>query len=490
VIEKSKARQRWFTPTAIVALAAGLRLWRAGAQSLWLDEAFSVLLAQRSLPDIVAGTAQDTMPPLYYFLLHASLVVGRSEIFARLPSAMWGIVTVLAVFGLAHELFGRRVAMLAACLLAVNPFHVFYAQEARMYTQLAALSTLAAWFFLRGWRRQRVRDWIGFAVAATLMMYTHNLAILGLLALDAFALLRWQRLRTVWRALALVHLAVGIAFLPWLAFLPGQVARVSNSFWVARPSPLEPLLVLVQFLFGHALPMWAAVAALVVALYAVALFTYMAVRRRMPTAEVREAVLFTLTLLYVPLLASFAISSVWPMFLARTLVVSSVGLMLLVAWGLTRVTRAVRLAFLIAGAAITITSLGNYYFNPAFSKPPMRKAACYLAEHYQAEDVAIHTSDGSYLPFAWYTPRIEHRFLTGDPDYEEETTRGRTGRIAGIEPLPLEAAVAGRERLWLVVALDHNIEYQLALKSRFDARYPLLGSTDVGGILIYLYAPE
>src|SRR3989338_4793672 len=53
-----------------VVLAFLLRTANLGAQSIWYDEAFSLLLARYGYGEIVARTARDTMPPLYYWLLH------------------------------------------------------------------------------------------------------------------------------------------------------------------------------------------------------------------------------------------------------------------------------------------------------------------------------------------------------------------------------------------------------------------------------------
>ena len=51
-------------------LGFALRLVRLGAESLWYDETVSVVLARKSIPDLIAHTAGDIHPPGYYLLLH------------------------------------------------------------------------------------------------------------------------------------------------------------------------------------------------------------------------------------------------------------------------------------------------------------------------------------------------------------------------------------------------------------------------------------
>jgi hypothetical protein len=73
----NKAALRWAFP-AILLFGLALRLAGINSRPLFYDEAFSYFLSIQSFPKIVQGTAADTMPPLYYFLLHFWTMVGKS----------------------------------------------------------------------------------------------------------------------------------------------------------------------------------------------------------------------------------------------------------------------------------------------------------------------------------------------------------------------------------------------------------------------------
>ena len=479
--------QRWLPFTAILSLATFLRLFRLGTQSLWLDEAFSLILAQQGWSSIIANTARDTMPPLYYLLLHPFLSVNNSEASGRLLSALLGILTIPVIWSLGRRLFGRRVALLSALLLAINPFHIYYSQEARMYSQLGLFGLLAALCFFAAWQEGQARYWAVFVLSATATLYTHNTAFLLFLALGFFALLHWRQAWQRRKELALSLTGIAVLFLPWAARLPGQVGRVGGGFWLEAPPILKLLTTLALFLFGYALPPALSVAALIVALFAVfatALISWRVLREG--TAD-RLALTFLLCLFFVPLLSSYLISLVYPIYLARTLMISALALLLLVAWGLTRIPHPVALLLALAGLALIGTSLFNYYANPDYAKPPLREAAAYVAAHYQPGDTILHISDSSYLTFAYYQPQLERHFPVGDPDYEQGTTRGRSGRLAGIEPETIVEITRDRQRLWLAVTLDHNFEHQREVKQRLDDCYPLLEHTQIGGIYLLLY---
>lgn len=135
---------------AILILAVGLRFHKIGAQSLWYDEGNSARIAERSLALIIAGAAGDIHPPLYYVALkYWRLVFGEHEAGLRSFSAICGALTVLWAYRIGRDAFGRRVGLVAAFLLAIMPFAIYYAQEARMYALLALCAAAGTWAVMR-----------------------------------------------------------------------------------------------------------------------------------------------------------------------------------------------------------------------------------------------------------------------------------------------------------------------------------------------------
>ena len=120
----------------ILVLAALLRFYKIDAQSLWYDEGNSARIAERSLQLIVEGAAGAIHPPLYYIVLkYWRALFGEGEAALRSFSALCGVLTVWFAYLIGRDLFRRRVGLIAAFLLAVAPFAVYYGQEARMYAK-------------------------------------------------------------------------------------------------------------------------------------------------------------------------------------------------------------------------------------------------------------------------------------------------------------------------------------------------------------------
>lgn len=242
---------------AIMLLAEGLRLYRLNAQSLWYDEAFSVYLARMSPSEILARTAADIQPPLYYLLLHGWIQrVGDGEAAVRGLSVLFGVLAVPLMYGVAWQLFkSRRAGLLAALLFAVSPLHLWYAQETRMYTLLVFLCLLSSYLLLiivsrvpllspgRGGHRMEDESsflwpegvlWLGFAAASIAALYTHYFALFVLAFQAIYTLAVWggHGFRS-WR-LVLGGLAAGVlvvlAYLPWLPFVLTRY-MADSSYW-------------------------------------------------------------------------------------------------------------------------------------------------------------------------------------------------------------------------------------------------------------------
>jgi 4-amino-4-deoxy-L-arabinose transferase-like glycosyltransferase len=155
---------------------------------------------------------------------------------ARFATAMIGVATVWFTYRLGVELAGRRVALLAAALMAIRPMHVRESHYALTDVPMTALVTLAMWLTLRAARRVTIRDfaWAGAVCGlAASAKYTGGVAFVGVLV--AWAAFAWRSARRG-RLLAGAVAAAALAFLAtspytWLdlpAFLDGFASLFSQ----------------------------------------------------------------------------------------------------------------------------------------------------------------------------------------------------------------------------------------------------------------------
>ncbi|MDH7487607.1 MAG: glycosyltransferase family 39 protein [Anaerolineae bacterium] len=264
----------------ITLLAVLLRVLRLDFQPLWWDEGYSLYFATNPLAEMVAQTARDIHPPLYYALLHGWIgLFGPSPVAVRLLSVAIGALTVPLAYAAGRFLGGSRVGLLAALLLAVNPLHIFYSQEVRMYglvALLGLLSTLCALWLLLGddrrgkgqeaeskrqearSKRQEARSkkqeargrsqeagsktqhetrntkhetrktsrlflYGAYILSTTAALYTQYYAAFLPLAHTLFALWHWRRAPRRWLGWLGAQLLIGLAYLPWLLYAAPQL---------------------------------------------------------------------------------------------------------------------------------------------------------------------------------------------------------------------------------------------------------------------------
>ncbi|MCB0141707.1 MAG: glycosyltransferase family 39 protein, partial [Caldilineaceae bacterium] len=262
----------------IVALGAGLRFWAIGAKTIWLDEAFSIWVAQHSVPEIVQWLVRiDQHPPLYYMLLHYWIdAFGDLQGAVRAFSAVCGTLAIPLFYATGKAFYDAKVGLMAALILAVAPFHVRFAQETRMYALLTLAVVAALYFLAHVLRNPRAATWrwLGLAVAQAVIMLTHNTATVYFpLALN-FALILIVLLQSTARIHAadlpalenpawvgfmrkwlLFQLLALLIWSVWAWAFVVQARGVDAEFWIAPPTLDSILSTLHTLILAH-LPRW------------------------------------------------------------------------------------------------------------------------------------------------------------------------------------------------------------------------------------------
>ncbi|MEO0350891.1 MAG: glycosyltransferase family 39 protein [Cyanobacteria bacterium P01_A01_bin.15] len=187
---------------------------------------------QRRLSDTVnALKGNPEHPPLYYLLARFCMQLFTSSTAARGLAALVGILTLLSMYWLCLELFqSADIAWIGAGLMAISPFHVLLASEARQYTLWGLLATGSSAFLLRALRSNRPGPWIGYGIAVTLGLYTHLFFVWVILSQGLYVLIleKLKLTQRVWRYLATLLLC-GLAFAPWLAVILGNLDRLEKT---------------------------------------------------------------------------------------------------------------------------------------------------------------------------------------------------------------------------------------------------------------------
>jgi 4-amino-4-deoxy-L-arabinose transferase-like glycosyltransferase len=460
---------------ALTGLAAVLRLYGLGQQSLWSDEMHTVMMAgvpygSDSPPWRPADLREVTQGPLFMGLVHAwSLIAGRSETALRLVPALFAIATVPIFFRLAERLIGRGGAFLATLVLVFSPFHIWYAQELRGYSLVmwAAVASALALASLLADRGGSVRAHLGYA-ASVLTGLGGSLTMGFLLPVHGLlAAVRAQRLgRRRILGLGLTWILIGLVVLPWLGVfgtrhdLGRAVDRPATAEPPLRGETTMPVLAIpytfyafaVGFSFGptpaelragpgaaarHHLPAIAAAGCVFGGLAVLGLSALLRQRRRV--------VWIVLLWIGIPFLIAgwMAVTNV-KVWNARYVAVAWPAFLLLIGAGLCALSARLRPLGIGLVLALSVVAIWNLRADPRYGKEDYRSAGAYLDLELAPGDLLI--GIGAPQPIFYYAQErpaylLLHPHRIGD---EGELRR----RIA--------AAAAGRPRVWLFRVRAHQ----------------------------------
>lgn len=463
-------------------LAAALRFPGLGMRSLWFDEALSALIARLPAAQVWANAAGSSHPPGHYMILHLWRFMGSNEFALRFPSAWCSLLAVALVARLGRCLEGRRMARLAALGMAIAPFQVYYAQEARMYSLAIALNAGVLWSFLDGvWRGGR-RIWAAYGALAVAALYVHYYSALLLLALHLWLLLDLRRARRVILPLAIADLVAGLAFAPQAAQFLIETREYLGGMtsWQSPPSALSPLTTLYYLLFGHVLPLtwvWAGLF-FVLALLALGGLT-LARRKRMDGVWALAFVIGAP--LVVVLLISWMAHSIYS---ERSFAVLTPALVLFLAWSAAGAPR--RSPAPIVGAVLAALMMAGsvwYHASPDPAKPPVREAAMLVARESRAADVVLHLQDASYLPAFYYARQGAGALLdTGQRLWAAPDVYALFGaRVIRPDGLSVDG------RVWLTVMPGYVGAEQAEWLARWDAAHAPVETWEWEGVQVRLY---
>jgi hypothetical protein len=348
---------------------------------------------------------------LYYLALriwlHLVPLPGQSEFFIRSLSVIFAAATIGAIHWLASLLYrdDRRVALLAATLLAFNAYQVRYAQEARAYSLFLLLATLSSGFLVAYVRDPSRRNCRLYILCSILAVYAHLYGIL-LLAAQALALRCLDRadaddhrtsapptpyMRRAWATIA-------IAVLPLVIFVAKTGAGPIR--WIHRPG-LPDLVAFAEHLAGgtnRALPLIFAVA-ITLALIPIA---HCLIVRAQPWEVWRTQ--FLLLWLLFPVALTIMLSIFRPVFLSRYLIFCLPPLLILVAAGMARLRNSWLLAATLT-CVLTLSTPGVFfvYGHDLDTDPDAAGAAStFILDHAQPGDAILFHKPHARVPYEFF----------------------------------------------------------------------------------------
>ncbi len=297
------------------------------------EESANLALADRSLPLLFKSVAQGAQMPFYYLLLHSvGEVFGSSIVAARLLS----LVLYLAIPFVAYKI-GRRIdadeqtGRVAAALMGLSPFVLWYGNKATPYALLALLTLINQYFYI-GMLLKHKTSWIGYLISGIAGLLTHYFFALIVLVQVGFYAAKCRNFTGKQHVFTLgtIALLVGVLFL-WIQYAASVADFWGNIPQIARPSATDVFITYIQFLFG--------IQSVTVTTLILSLWPFLVVVALLGVQKYMQpplAIEYFIWAGFVPIVLIFGLSWLWrPTFLASYLIICLPAFLLFLSWFLT-----------------------------------------------------------------------------------------------------------------------------------------------------------
>ena len=436
----------------VVAIATALRFFRLGTKSFWLDEATSVVLAR--VDRHIFGAAlihRQANMALYYVLLRGWILLGSSEFVIRCLSVLAGVAAIPAIYLLGARLFGPRAGRLAALLLSVHAFHIRYSQEARAYSWFGLLAIMSSLFLLRSLEQPSRKNWGGYVLVSTLMVYTQVFG--GWMLLVQWISVYLLRHKVRWKEFLVSAAMICLLISPLAGCLLFASDR-SQLHWLTKPA--------LHDLYEFSLDITGDGGPLLLLVYVALVLGGVGAAVSQLKSHSSEGVWkywFLLIWLLLPVALVLAISLRWPAFEPRFLIFCLPPLVLLAADALTRV----RSKILFAAAVTIVLGLSlngtySYYRGRADAEHTdnWKDATRYILSQARAGDAVLFSYSEERLAFDEYQTQF-HTTGSRIHEFPEQTDfELLTLRPSRPSAELLSNIVAGYERVWVISAFQPN----------------------------------
>jgi len=380
-------------PLLLAAAGILLRIFPAWAMPMWYDENFTLLVARLPLDKLIAATAGDVHPPLFYLLVWPlAHIPGLAPwLVVRLPAMLAGIACIWVWWKILHEwepihavsFRYWQVIIVAFGLFCLLPQQIYYSQEGRMYSLLTLLVLLA-------WLCILQRRWVWLAVVSSAMLWLQNYGLIYAAALWLAAIVYERR---TWKPLTIALAAAGLSFVPWVFVLSSQMTSISGNYWMfyfSLPSLLGD--------FAH---IFFAKVYINFDMLNVAVFYGLLTWVLIWSIRKRTLNLPAVILAFLPLVLVAIVSVVWqPIMLFRALIPSAAFICLLLVDPIEYLGRKPVLLLAIFILPVLLINLGNTVVRSGWASKSIqadRDAISYIDTNWKQGDLLYYVDDGTFI---------------------------------------------------------------------------------------------
>jgi len=419
---KSALNSKFARYWAIILVAAVL-VYAAGIShdSIWYDEAYSAIMTEYSMGEIISLSSTDNHPPLYYMLLRmVRVVLGTSTWALRALSVVGAVALVGLGAGPVRRIFGNKTGLIFSAVTLFTPDILTYAHEARSYTLAIFTVTAGALYGYLAVRNGRWTDWILFGITTLAASYLHIYGLIAAFYTYLFLLI-WilGKKRGLLKPYLITGGVVMLGIIPWLIVFVDRFRIVNKGFWISPFSPYMILQALIKpFAYKDLFPgiqpamMVVFLLTLIVIIYGV--IYAMKKGHKREQAFILYALGIYLCAFITPIIISIFLT---PIFFYRYTLVFTGLYLLLLSLGISllpgRYLGPATVGIFMLLNVFTMKDIYTQFFNE-----PMKILAQDLQDEIHPGDLIVTTEDHSMGSALYYFPDADHYYSINDFDIQ------------------------------------------------------------------------
>ncbi|MFH1409223.1 MAG: glycosyltransferase family 39 protein [Nanoarchaeota archaeon] len=484
---------------SILLLALLLRLNGIFTEPLYMDEAFSIRVADSPSEAFYGSFSSEEHPPFFNVLLSFWKMLAGNTIWGlRLLSVLAGVGAVLFGYLTVKQLLPEKVAFLTAFMLAIAAEHVKMSQQVRPYMLITFLMFASLYYFLRAMKTNEKRHWTGYIIFTVLSGYTVHFSVLLMVTLLGLALYMRSDFKSfkgflIAEAITVLLLIPNL-FIAWhqlnyLTFMQ-QFGPAVHPLWQWLILPYN----IFAFLFGTNNPFLKDftinMAWLPLLLISLAAFAFFFIRgltmRKKPLVFFLATVILPFILIWLP--SFFTYMQIEP----KRFLFISLGLYAMIAYGILSLKRLRWTAISLAAILLIIPLISFYQFS-YIDWPALTRS---IEAHEQPGDVIGVSLNGITLVLDHYyhgpspVVGIPQEYLTEEQltSFKRNTHIGHIIQEGNFEHL-FTTSFQGKGRLWLVSSRAEAGDPQGVLSDYLTDHYTLIDhqSFSEGRAELFLY---
>lgn len=212
----------------------GLSFIRIFENNFWGDEGYTIKLAKMSISEMLAATAGDVHPPLYYLIVQVFCrIFGFHHIVYHVVSLIPYVLILILCLTVIWKWFGKEAAAIMITFSSFLTSAIGNTLDVRMYSWaelFVLLSFLCLYSILHD---DHVKSYAAFGIASLAAAYTHYYSLISVAFFYVVLILVavFKERRKIKRV-ALTCVLTVIGYMPWLFVLLRTFQRTAGDYWM------------------------------------------------------------------------------------------------------------------------------------------------------------------------------------------------------------------------------------------------------------------